>query len=390
MNLFVPRGLANNCKCGAIKSSFRQDDCLSSSFTRSFQPCYFRMNMPRAISPKGVLISVSSLLHREIQTRTVPSLAISILFFSTVCFAQPGSPLNRDPKTVKFVTSDIPNFWQAYDLAAKETDKAKRVAIFQTEYLDKGSPGLKDFLRLRIKSAENLVNTIDRMPKYYASIRPHTLQVQRMEERMRSAFTKFKSIYAEAVFPDVYFLIGVTNSGGTTGPSGLLIGAEMYGKTAKTSMDELSPWLRVVLSTVDNVPAIVAHESCHYNQNYNTSVDQRHLLGKALQEGACDTIGELISGRNINDHLKIYGRAHDAEIWRDFEADMYKPDFSNWVYNASTAKDRPADLGYYVGYLITQAYYRNAKDKRQAVHDILNIQDARAFYEASGLRRQKQ
>jgi len=26
------------------------------------------------------------------------------------------------------------------------------------------------------------------------------------------------------------------------------------------------------------------------------------------------------------------------------------------------------------------------KDKRQAVHDILNIQDARAFYEASGVR----
>ena len=302
---------------------------------------------------------------------------------------QSGPKLNREPETVKFVTSDIGNFWRAYDLAAKETDKAKRVAIFQAEYLDKGSPGLKDFLRLRIKSAENLVSAIDRMPKYYASIRPQTLQVQRMEKRMRAAFRKFKSIYPEAVFPDVYFLIGVTNSGGTTGPSGLLIGTEMYGKRAKSPMDELSAWLRVVLSTVDNVPAIVAHESCHYNQRYNTAPDQRHLLGKALQEGACDTIGELISGRNINEHLKIYGRTHDAEIWRDFEADMYKPDFSNWVYNATTAKDRPADLGYYVGYLITQAYYRKAKDKRQAVYDILNIQDARAFYEASGVRQKR-
>jgi len=27
----------------------------------------------------------------------------------------------------------------------------------------------------------------------------------------------------------------------------------------------------------------------------------------------------------INEHLKIYGRTHDAEIWRDFEANMYKP-----------------------------------------------------------------
>jgi hypothetical protein len=149
----------------------------------------------------------------------------------------------------------------------------KRVAIFQAEYLDKGSPGLKDFLRLRIKSAETLVGTIDRMPKYYASIRPQTLQVHRMEKRLRAAFKKFKSIYPEAVFPDVYFLIGVTSSGGTTAPSGLLIGTEMYGKTAKTPMVELSAWLRAVLSTVDNVPAIVAHESCHYNQRYNSAPD---------------------------------------------------------------------------------------------------------------------
>ena len=312
-----------------------------------------------------------------------------MLFISTASIAQSRPQLNRDPATVKFVTSDIGNFWQAYDLAAKETDQAKRVAIFQTEYLDKGSPGLKDFLRLRIQSASGLVSVIDRMPKYYASIRPQTLQVHSMEKRMRAAFRKFKSLYPDAVFPDVYFLIGVANSGGTTGPSGLLIGAEMYGKTAKSPMDELSAWLRAVISTVDNVPAIVAHESCHYNQNYNTAQDQRHLLGKALQEGACDTIGELISGRNINDHLKVYGNTHDAEIWRDFEADMYKPDFSKWVYNAVTAKDRPADLGYYVGYLITRSYYDNAKDKRQAVHDILNIQDARAFYEASGVRQKR-
>ena len=318
--------------------------------------------------------------------RTI-SLTISLLFISTICIAQSKPQLNRDPKTVKFVTSDIENFWRAYDLAAQETDKTKRIAIFQTEYLDKGTPGLKDFLRLRIKSAETLVTTIDRLPKYYASIRPQTLQVQRMEKRMRAAFSKFKSIYPAAVFPDVYFLIGVTSSGGTTGPSGLLIGTELYSKSAKSPVDELSPWMRVVFSNVDNVPAIVAHESCHYNQNYNTAPDQRHLLGKSLQEGACDTIGELISGRNINDHLKVYGRTHDDEVWRDFEADMYKPDISKWMYNAVTAKDRPADLGYYVGYLITRAYYDNANDKRQAVHDILNIQDARAFYEASGVRK---
>src|SRR3569832_48766 len=109
--------------------------------------------------------------------RTI-AVTIIILFVSPTSIAQSGPQLNRDPATVKFITSDIGNFWRAYDLAANETDKAKRVAIFQSEYLDKGSPGLKDFLRLRIKSAENLVGAIDRMPKYYASIRPQTLRVR--------------------------------------------------------------------------------------------------------------------------------------------------------------------------------------------------------------------
>ena len=297
-------------------------------------------------------------------------------------FAQSGAQLNRDPKTVKFVTSDVDNFWAAYDIAAKETDRSKRVAIFQSQYLDRGSAGLKDFIRLRIKSADALVTSIDGLPKYYASIRPSTLELKRMEKRMRKSFAKFKSIYPDAVFPDVYFLVGIANTGGTTGPSGLLIGAEMYGKTKHTPTEELPDWLRFVLAGVEQVPGIVAHESCHYNQNLPR---QTTLLAKALQEGGCDFIGELISGQNINDKLKIYGGLHAAQLRRDFTDAMDKPDISNWFYNAATAsKDRPADLGYHVGYIIALNYYHRAKDKRQAVRDILNISDFRKFYADSG------
>ena len=317
--------------------------------------------------------------------KQVISLIVSSLFISAAAFAQSSGQLNRDPKTVKFVTSDIGNFWRAYDLAAKEKEKekAERVQIFQTEYLDKGSPGLKDFVSLRIKSARNLVAVIDQMPKYYASIRPSTLSVAKMEKRMRTAFRKFKSLYPDAVFPDVYFLVGAANSGGTTGKSGLLIGTEMYGKTPSGPIDELPPWLRAVITGVDQIPGIVAHESCHYNQNYG---DGRTLLAKSIQEGSCDLIGELISGQNINERLKVYGRTHDAELWRDFLVDMDKPDYSKWIYNGATSKDRPGDLGYYMGYLITRAHYRNAKNKRAAVREILNIQDFQKFYEATGVR----
>src|SRR3982750_1935372 len=96
-------------------------------------------------------------------------LTIAMLF--TTASAQTQKPLNHDPKTVKFITSDIDNFWRAYDLAEKTTDHVKKVGIFQTEYFDKGSDGLKDFTRLRIGSSEKLVTQIEKMPKFYATAR---------------------------------------------------------------------------------------------------------------------------------------------------------------------------------------------------------------------------
>jgi hypothetical protein len=294
-----------------------------------------------------------------------------------------GPQVNRDPDKVKFVTSDIDNFWRAYDLAAKETDRARKVAAYQSEYLDKGSAGLKDFVWLRIKSADNLVKSIEALPRYYASIRASTLRVADMEKRIRKSFHKFKELYADAVFPDVYFLIGVANTGGTTSKSGLLIGMEMYGLTEATPREELPSWMKAVLSPVEKLPAIVAHESCHFNQKYPKLGT---LLSKAIQEGSCDFIGEKISGDTINQAQKTYGDRHEARLWREFQTEMNDASLKNWMYNAATAKDRPTDLGYYMGYKISEAYYKNAKDKRLAIREILEIKDFPEFLEKSRYR----
>ncbi len=317
-------------------------------------------------------------------------------------FAQAsGAEVNRDPDQTKFVTSDIANFWRAFDLAAKEADREKKIAIFQTHYLDKGSVGLQDFVRLRIKNARGLVETIEKLPKFYASVRPSTLRIAEMEKKIRSSFRKFKQIYPEATFPDVYFVIGLANTGGTVSNNGLLIGAELYGLTPNTPRDEFPAWFRTfmpevkdekellrlvtkaletALKPVEKLPFIVAHESCHFNQNYPK---QTTVLEKSIQEGACDLIAELAAGDVINPALKVYGDRHEADLWREFQAEMKGTDLSKWMYNSFKIKDRPGDLGYYMGYKISKAYYRNAKDKRQAVRDVLNIKDFLAFLERS-------
>lgn len=64
----------------------------------------------------------------------VKRLIITVLCFALYAltiFAQTSeTKVNADPNKAKFVTSDINNFWRAVDLAAKETEKSKKIAIY--------------------------------------------------------------------------------------------------------------------------------------------------------------------------------------------------------------------------------------------------------------------
>lgn len=321
---------------------------------------------------------------------------------ASIAFAQTG--VNADPDKAKFVTSDVDNFWRAFDLAAKEVDREKKIQIYQTEYLDKGSAGLQDFVRMRIKSAKDLVAVVETLPRFYASTRLSTSRVKETEKQMRKSFRKFKELYPNAVFPDVYFVIGIANTGGTASKNGLLIGTELYGLTKETPRDEFPAFfktylpgetdeaalqqtvdraLATALKPIEKVPFVVAHESCHFNQNYPA---QKTVLEKSIQEGACDFIAELVAGEPLNLEQKVYGNRHEADLWREFQAEMNAADLSKWMYNGFKSKDRPGDLGYFMGYKIAWSYYANAKEKRQAISDVLNIKDFAAFFEKSRYR----
>lgn len=308
-------------------------------------------------------------------------LLLSLCFAIVTTAAQdtnsPAPIMNQNPETVKFVTSDINLFWKAYDLAKPENN----INVFRDEYLRKGSAGLEEFRKLRIGSACNLVDALEKAPKYYAALREPSLKIASYEDQMRANFRRLKEIYPDAIFPDVYFIIGRMNSGGTLNDKGLFIGVDMYGKNENVALDELSNWLKAVVAPTARIPFIVAHESIHYQQKYPDG--EPTLLGKAIGEGSADFIGELIAGGNINPHLHEYGNPREKELWLEFQKEMNGKDIKNWLYQGDEAKDKPADLGYYIGYKICESYYKNAPDKKQAVKDILEIKDFTAFLKAS-------
>ena len=260
--------------------------------------------------------------------------------------------------------------------------------IYRDEYFKKGSVGLREFVSKKIGSSCNLVTAIEAAPKYYAALRPQSAKVESYKPQMLASFKKLKEIHPDAVFPNVYFVVGRMNTGGHATFKGLLIGVDMYGKTDDASLAELNNWQKKVVGKVERIPFIVAHELIHYQQRnaHLTALfgGEVSLLGKALSEGSADFLGELIAGDNENPHLHEYGNPREKQLWLEFRKEMNGNDASNWLYQGDRAKDKPADLGYYVGYKIVESYYNKSTDKKQAIKDILEIKDFNAFLVASG------
>jgi len=283
-----------------------------------------------------------------------------------------------DPLDVKFVTTDVANFWKAYD-ASKSQDPE---TCFRDLYFTPGTPGLKSFVFLRLRDPKSFSGNVDKMRSFYDSIPHDASAIDAQVPRMRSALLAFKNLYPEARFPTVYFVVGQASTGGTTAAPGLLIGAEMYARTAKADFSSMGTWQKRVIATADVLPAIVAHELVHYNQR---GLSQDTVLAKSITEGAADFIGELSSGFQINGAIHTYGHAHEAELWKEFKAEKDSRDLKRWMYNGDQP-DRPADLGYFVGYRIVQSYYQKAPNKREAIKTILETKDFPKLLEESGYK----
>ena len=135
-------------------------------------------------------------------------------------------PFSKDPKDAKFYTEDIIKFWKVFD----DTYPNFTASAFQERYIDSGSYGLKGFVKNRIENGKNLSKVVKENLDYYQATRESSLSIDKKKDRFYECFDNLKKIYPEAVFPDVYFVIGAKNSGGTAFNGGLIIGAEMFGK----------------------------------------------------------------------------------------------------------------------------------------------------------------
>ncbi|HET8860324.1 DUF2268 domain-containing putative Zn-dependent protease [Marivirga sp.] len=286
----------------------------------------------------------------------------------------PKPEVSDFPEKSQLISSDIQLFYKAFDLAVKDTTNAK--VIFKQIYFASGSLGLKDFYKSKIHSKEKFADFVIRHKNFYSSIRNNIADLSDLETEISKSFKKFETLYPEAVFPDIYFLIGRFSSNGTISKNGLLIGTEILSRTPNTNTKNWNKDILRISMERNHIPVTVAHELVHFNQNGMEKGNT--LLWKSIREGSAEFIAEIISGQTDADFKDFEGQ--EIKIWNDFENDMDKSIWNSWQ---QASEKRPRNAGYWAGYIICKAYYEQIGNKSKAIDDILNIQDYNDFYNKS-------
>lgn len=297
----------------------------------------------------------------------------------------PSSGAHAQVDDVQIMTDDIPRFWAAYDAAKSAPD---RQAVFERMYLKPGSVGLRDFRQVRSGDVAALGQVTSHEAELYDALRPTSLtlgQDHRVSEAVRACLRRFQGLYPAARFQNVYLVVGSFSTGGTTGRRSLLIGSEFFSRPSGLRVQSQSSWINANLRPLEALPFIITHELMHALQR-RTLLDLMRptLLRQALDEGGADFLAALACDRPPSGAHYDYGPGHEPELWAEFQTQMHGTDLRQWFYQGDRSKDRPADLGYFVGHQIVRAYYEQAADKRQAVADILNFRNPEAFLKASG------
>lgn len=300
--------------------------------------------------------------------RPVPRKALTSLIVLALAAAQAvmAIPAGAEPLVV---TSDVDRFYEIYEAS----DGKPTADQLQREYLERGSEGLKHFARIRNITGERIAKAIADRPEIYVNARNCATVLPAARIRVDRALSLFSEMYAGARFPPVTVSVGRGRPVAVAGPNdGINIGLEALCATTFINPNVEDRFVRVMV-----------HEFVHVQQNPAlTDKPDSTVLDVSLVEGSAEFLTELLTGDVAYAYMADLVKGRELEIESKFQAEIGSTDLSNWLYNSSASN--PQDLGYWVGYRIVKAYYSNAKDKRQALREIITMDDPHTLLAGSG------
>ncbi len=296
---------------------------------------------------------------------------ISSLFFFFALTSLLSQNLN-----VNVITSDIDNFWLAYDKITTTKDSATQYYYLNTLFLEKGTPGLNAIRQVRRYTPKSYLDAILTHPLFWASIRANTNKAKTIGKEIVHGVEQLKTLYPPLKSSNIYFTIGAFRTGGTALDSLVLIGSELAMTDSTTISSEFGTNLAHLSTSFKTNPIkdIVftnVHEYVHTQQTAPWGYD---LLSQCVLEGVAEFVAVKATGKPSPLSAIAYGKTHDQPIQAKFMPEMFSPfTIENWVWNNTDNEFKTRDLGYYVGYAICEKYYARAHDKQQAIKEMIEL-----------------
>lgn len=256
---------------------------------------------------------------------------------------------------VDFITTDIDNFWQAYDKIVATKDTVQQYQYLNQLFLDKATPGQKAMIAARRYTVKEYLAAIIGRPEYWPIIRANTNKAKAFASDIEANILKLKKLYPQARPAKIYFTVGVFRSGGTTTDNMVLIGSE-------------------IAFTDENLKNMVFTNVHEYVHTQEKTTDANNILGQSVLEGVAEYLAVKATGQPSSAPAIAYGYAHNDRIREVFAHQLFNTVYGIWMYNSMENEfNNTRDLGYYVGYAICEDYYNKAKNKQQAIKDMIEL-----------------
>lgn len=282
---------------------------------------------------------------------------------------------NKNSTIQQVVTTDIHNFWKAYDLITATTDSVKQFEYLDSLFIKVGTPGLAGIMQARNYSPQEYLYAINHYPKFWASIRPDMQQVDNLSGELEGGIESFREIYPDLKPAKIYFTVGAFRTGGTTIDSTVMIGSEISladSSTITSEFPENLAHLKTHYATNPNKHLVFlnVHEYVHTQQNPRVF----NILSLTLYEGVAEFVAHKALGLPSPNPQIEFGKKHAQRIREVYETEMFYPNLLyKWLDGSAPNEFGMRDLGYYVGYQICENYYEQAADKAEAIKTMIEL-----------------
>lgn len=281
-----------------------------------------------------------------------------------------------EKKQGNIITSDVTNFWLAYDKVQTTKDSIQQIQYLKELFIDKGTPGLEGIMKARRYTVNSYQKAINAYPNFWKTLRPNTLKIDEYTKSIEQGVDRFKKIYPDAKPAKIYFTVGALRTGGTTIEDKVLIGSEIALADSTVNASELKiDYGHLPKYFKTNIPhkSIVfgnVHEYVHTQQDTTIA---NSLLSKTLIEGVAEFVAEQALNTSSPNESIIYGKKNDQKIKDLFVKEMFTQFEVMWFWGNANNPFKTGDLGYYVGYAISKSYFEQAKNKEKAIKEMIEL-----------------